>query len=359
MLPALDEGGVERGTLEVAAALAERGHRALVISAGGRLVTALEAAGATHINMPIGVKSPWTLRLIPRLRRLLEEEAVDIVHARSRLPAWIAHLALGRMPAGSRPRFVTTVHGLYSVSAYSAVMTRGEVVIAVSEAVRRYLLDNYPKLDPSRIVVIHRGVDESVFNPRFSISEAWLERFRDEFPETRGRFLVTIAGRLSRLKGLEDFLDLIDGLVRRNVPAHGLVLGDDKGRRRRYADGLKRAIAERALPVSFLGTRRDVREIFAVSGVVVSLSRKPESFGRTMLEALSLGTPAVGYGHGGVGEILESIFPQGAVSPGNISAAVDAVERISREQLRVTENNSFLLSRMLDATLGLYEDLAK
>jgi hypothetical protein len=117
VLPALDGGGVERGTLEVAAALTQQGHRSLVISAGGRLVARLEAAGSRHIDWPIGAKSILTLRWVRRLRQLLLEESVDILHARSRLPAWVAWLAWRGLSPDRRPRFLTTVHGLYSVNA--------------------------------------------------------------------------------------------------------------------------------------------------------------------------------------------------------------------------------------------------
>src|SRR5512135_1110470 len=133
VLPTLESGGVERGTLEVAQALIERGHRALVMSVGGRMVPALLKTGADHFAWPIGVKSLRTLLLVGKLRRFLIEHQVDVVHARSRVPAWVAWLAWRGINPRTRPRFVTTVHGLYSVSRYSRIMTRGEAVIAVSD----------------------------------------------------------------------------------------------------------------------------------------------------------------------------------------------------------------------------------
>ncbi len=357
ILPALEEGGVERGTLEIAGALVQRGHRALVVCAGGRMVDELTALGGEHVEMPVGAKSPLTLRYVPALKELLEEQQVDILHARSRFPAWIAYFAWRAMAKNKRPRFVTTVHGLYSVNAYSAIMTRGERVIAVSEAVRAYLRDNYPRLDPGRVEVIHRGVDDTVFHPDFRPPREWIARFFNDLPQTVDRFIVTLAGRLSRLKGHEDFLELITTLVDRGVPVHGLVVGGSHGRSRYEAD-LKAAVEERQIPITFTGSRNDLREIFAVSGAVVSLSRKPESFGRTVNEALALGVPAVGYDHGGVGEILGAMFPQGAVPIGDVRAAADAIEHIHTEGLRANRPNAFPLSRMLDSTLRLYERFA-
>ncbi len=358
ILPALQEGGVERGTLEISEALSRRGHRSLVISAGGSMVEALLSHGADHVQMAVGDKSLWTFRLVPELRRLLVEAQVDILHARSRFPAWLAFVAWRGLSPADRPRFVTTVHGLYSVSAYSAVMTRGERVIAVSNAVRRYLLDNYRRLDPERIEVIHRGVDDAVFYPEYRPHPDWTSRWASVYPALKGRVVVTLAGRLTRLKGHEDFIELIARLSGKGLPVHGLVVGDDMGKRRRYAASLKASVARRDLPITFTGRRGDLRDIFATSDVVVSLSRKPESFGRTVLEALALGVPVVGYDHGGVGEILNACFPQGAVPPGDLQAVVKTILGIHTQNLKVQTRNPFPLDHMLEATLRIYEKLS-
>ncbi|MCB1818768.1 MAG: glycosyltransferase, partial [Gammaproteobacteria bacterium] len=146
-LPALQSGGVERGTLEVAHHLVSRGHRSLVVSAGGGMVDRLTQEGSGHLTLPIGRKSLLTLRLVPALRRYLREQRVDVLHIRSRMPGWVAYLAWRGMDPATRPRLVSTVHGMYSVNAYSAVMTRGERVIAVSDTVRDYIAANYPRID--------------------------------------------------------------------------------------------------------------------------------------------------------------------------------------------------------------------
>lgn len=359
MLPAMQEGGVERGTLEVASALAGAGHRALVVSAGGAMVDALSAAGAEHVPMPVGKKSPLSLTLVPALRRLLKTQHADILHLRSRMPAWLGYLAWRGMPSDERPRLVTTVHGFYSVNRYSAIMVRGERVIAVSNAVAQYLRDNYPRLDPRRIRVIHRGVDDARYHAGYQPPERWLNDWRSTLPGDPEELLVTMAGRLSRLKGHEAFIEVIAELRVRGVPVRGLVVGDDAGKRRRYAARLKAQAARRKLPIDFLGSRNDLRAILSVSDIVVSLSEKPESFGRTVLEALALGTPVVGYAHGGVGEILRAMFPAGAVAAGDTRAAATAIETIWRNHLRVETANPFPLSKMLDDTLSLYAELAR
>jgi glycosyltransferase involved in cell wall biosynthesis len=244
MLPSLESGGVERGTLEVAAALVAAGHRSVVISAGGRLVDALRAAGSEHITLPVDRKSLFSLLQVRPLRALLREQGADILHVRSRMPAWIAWLAWRGMPAADRPHFVTTVHGLYSVNRYSAIMTRGERVIAVSDTARNYILDNYPDVDPQRIVTIHRGVDPAAFPYGYRPDTDWMNEWYASYPFLKGRKVLTLPGRLTRLKGHEDFIDLIAALAANGHDVHGLIVGHLDPGRARYIAGLRRRMEQ-------------------------------------------------------------------------------------------------------------------
>ncbi|MFG0275207.1 MAG: glycosyltransferase family 4 protein [Phycisphaerales bacterium] len=355
-LPALAGGGVERGTLEVSDEIVRRGWRSIVVSAGGRMVADLEAGGATHIAMPIGAKGPRALGCIKRLQRILRDERVDVLHARSRMPAWVSVLALRRMREAGRPALVTTVHGLHSVSRYSAVMTRGEVVIAVSESVRAYIKREYPATDMSRVVVIPRGVDPGAFPRGYQPTEAWREAFFGQHPALEGRPIATIVGRLTRLKGHLDFLDAIAHARTLGVNVAGLVVGDEDPRRKAYA-GEVRTRAAAVGGVVFAGHRSDVREIDAISDVVVSLSTKPESFGRAALEALAMGTPVVGYDHGGVGEVLAEMLPAGRVALGDARAAGERIASFVHERPEVRAHDRFTLRAMLDKTMAVYAQL--
>jgi len=358
VLPALNGGGVERSTLEVAAELVRRGHRSLVISAGGRLVPQLLEAGSRHITCPLGRKHPAVLLRIAGLRRLLQAEKVDILHARSRLPAWIAWLAWRRLPPGSRPRFVTTVHGLNSVNAYSAVMLRGERVIAVSAAARDYVLQHYPGIDPQCIRVIHRGVDPAQFPPGHRPQPAWLRDWYRQYPQLQGRYVLALAGRISRRKGVLDLAAIVAGLQARGIPAHGLLVGEFPARR-----GARRALQARlaaagvAGAVTCTGYRADMREVLAAADVVLSLSRQPEAFGRTVNEALSLQVPVAGYAHGGVGEQLRQHFPAGAVPPGDVGAMIERLSDWYRAPPPMQGVAVHTLQDMLERTLALYEGL--
>ena len=164
MLSDLESGGVERETLELARYLCRQGHRSIVISAGGRMVSQLEKEGSTHITWKVGVKRPASLKTVFPLRRLLQEEHVDILHVRSRLPAWIGYLVWRSLPEKTRPRLVSTFHGFYSVNPYSAVMTKGERIIAISKSVADHIRQHY-KVSDDRVVLIYPGVDEDYFNP--------------------------------------------------------------------------------------------------------------------------------------------------------------------------------------------------
>lgn len=359
ILPALESGGVERGTLEVAAALVAAGHRSIVVSTGGRLVEDLVAGGSEHMCLPVVRKSPATLLQVRPLRRLLQAEQVDILHARSRVPAWIAWLAWRGMNEQQRPRFVTTVHGLYSVNRYSAIMTRGERVIAVSDTARKYILDNYPEVDSNKIVTIYRGVDSAEFPYGYKPDAAWLAAWYAKYPALRGRRILTLPGRLTRLKGHADFIGLIADLVSRGMDVHGLIVGHLDPGRQSYVRELQQQVAARGLSgrITFTGRRDDMRDIYAASDLVLSLSNKPESFGRTVLEPLCMGVPAVGYEHGGVGEILARVYPPGRVPTGDRGLLAECVVHLLQSPQPVSRCDDFSRDAMLKSTLELYRNL--
>ncbi|EIP97497.1 glycosyltransferase [Opitutaceae bacterium TAV1] len=361
VLPELNSGGVERGTLEMARHLAQTGHEALVVSNGGRLVAELERNGGRHITMPVHRKRLSSLFQIRPFRRLLERERPEIVHIRSRVPGWIAWLAWRRMDPASRPRLVSTVHGFYSVNAYSAVMTRGERVIAVSESIRDYIIGNYPQTDPARIRVIPRGIDAGDYPRGFLPSTPWLQAWRAEYPQICGRIVLTLPGRITRLKGHEQFLDLVAALRSEGLPVHGLIVGDTHPEKHAYFAELQKKVASKALfdSVTFTGHRSDLREIMAVSDAVFSLSVQPESFGRTTLEAIALGKPVIGWNHGGVAEQLRALFPQGLVPPGNVPALLRTVLAVLHKTLPAPTivGRPWTLAAMCESTALVWNEL--
>lgn len=357
LVPALNAGGAERTTLEVARALVAAGHRSIVISTGGRLLAQLEAEGSEHVPLDLGRKSPATLRHLGPLRRLLAEIRPDIVHARSRLPAWMAWLALHGMKP--RPHFVTTVHGLNSPGLYSSIMARGERVIVVSQTVRDYVLRHY-RVDPARLTVIPRGVDPADFPYGYRADEEWQQRFFAEFPQLQGAPLLTLPGRGTRLKGHHDAIELVAGLKARGVDVRLLLLGVIEPGREAYLEELRQLAAARGVAgqVAYSAPRADVRDVYAVSALVLQLSNKPESFGRTVVEAIAMCRPVLGYAHGGVGELLAELYPAGRVPPGDIERLAERAAELLRVAPSIPPLTRYRLEDMQQATLALYAELA-
>jgi len=360
ILPELNAGGVERGTLEIAAYLVSKGHEAIVISNGGRMVQALEASGARHIAMPVHRKSLISLLQVLPLKRLMEKERPDILHIRSRVPGWIAYLAWRGMNPKTRPRLVSTVHGFYSVNRYSSVMTKGEHVIAVSNSIRDYILKNYPGPWNNKITVIHRGVSLDQFPRDYMPDAVWLEKWQTELPELSSKQLLLLPGRITRWKGQEDFIRLIAALRSAGANVHGLIVGDTHKKKRAFLNELRQlAIKLGAMDsITFLGHRNDLREIMAISHIVYSLSRDPEAFGRVSVEAVGIGRPVIGYDHGGVAEQLAKLFPKGLVAVGD----ADKLLNTSLDLLYSPEQPSkvdapFTLEAMTSATLDVYREL--
>jgi glycosyltransferase involved in cell wall biosynthesis len=360
ILPELNSGGVERGTLEVAAHLVKNGHEAIVISNGGRLVAALEASGARHVTMPVHRKSLATLLQVMPLRKFLAREKPDIIHIRSRVPGWIAWLAWRGMDPATRPRLVSTVHGFYSVNAYSAVMTKGERIIAVSDSIRKYILSHYKNTDPEKITVIPRGIELSDYGMGFQPPAQWLSRWQSEHPQLAGKSVLLLPGRITRLKGHEDYFNLIAALKRADVPVHGLVAGDTHPKKLAYLEelhGLVRSLGL-ASDITFLGHRTDIREIMSVCDIVCALSQQPESFGRTVLEALALGKPVVGYDCGGVGGLLEHLFPDGRIPLGESNALLEVTRSIIRRRpAPKVVGEPYTLKTMCSSTQDFYQKL--
>jgi glycosyltransferase involved in cell wall biosynthesis len=358
LIPALSSGGAERSTLEVARALVAAGHRSIVISAGGRLAAQLEAEGSEHVMLDIGAKSLRTVFRLAALRRKLRELQPDIVHARSRLPAWMGWWALRGMTP--RPHFITTVHGLNSPGRYSAILLRGERVIAVSQTMRDYVLSHYPWLDPARVRVIPRGIDPDAFPYGHRPDDAWQKAFFAEFPQLAGAPLLTLPGRGTRLKGHHEAIELVAELKRRGIEARLLLLGVIEPGREAYVEELRRLVRERGLQAQVVLTepRNDVRDIYAVSALILQLSVRPESFGRTVVEALSLCRPVLGYAHGGVGELLAELYPAGRVPLGDREKLVERAAELLRVAPPIPMLQSYRLSDMQQAVLALYGEVA-
>ncbi len=319
LIPAMQSGGVEQVVLELCEGLQAREMHNTVISAGGDLVPLVEATGSKHIERAIGGKSPKILSEVFWLRQHILNTRPDILHVHSRLPAWVAHLSCAMLPRMARPRIVSSFHGFYSVGRYSGIMTRSDHVIAVSACMKEHVLEHYSNTPEEKITIIPNSIDTQKYHADFVPSEQWLNEWREQHPHLEGKMLLCLPGRITRLKGAEALLPLLTELRRLHVPAHVLIVGECKQGKQRYYNELLELFDSWGLSeqVTWLGHRADLRELFAISNVILSLSTQPESFGKTVLEALALGRLVAGYDYGGVGELLSIFLPEGRIEPGD------------------------------------------
>ncbi len=358
VLVSLNLGGSELVAIELAEHLVSAGHQATVVAAHGPLQNRLDASGAAHLDWPVGRKRLSTLGYVSRLADWIRQHRPDVIHAHSRLPAWICRLALRRLKPEQRPVFITSMHGHYSVNRYSAVMASGDYVVAVSDHIRAYTLHNYPVADEQRVRTIHGGTSPQAFPFGYRPTAEWTSRMLNEFPQLRGQRLLCLPGRLSRYKGHGDFIELIAALAGEFPDVHGVVVGKAKpgSRFRSELEGLaeRHGVLQR---ITFVGARLDMADWMASSELVFSLcSDPPEAFGRTVPEALHLGTPVIGWNHGGVQEVLQTMFPAGAVEPDNPAALLDKAREFLRQPPRVAPSRAFLLETSMRQTEQLYRD---
>ena len=219
VLPALNVGGVERGTVEISEAIVQAGWRAVVASAGGPMAADIERAGGKHVTLPLDSKNPITMwRNVGRLHRLIREWEIAIVHARSRAPAWSAWYAARR----DGVRFLTTFHGFYSARTalkrrYNAIMTRGERVIAVSTFIAEHVAEVYG-VPRSRLRTVSRGIDTRLFDPA-RVSAERIARLREAWLAGGEGPVVMLPGRLSRWKGHATAVEAMARLGRRRCDA--------------------------------------------------------------------------------------------------------------------------------------------
>jgi glycosyltransferase involved in cell wall biosynthesis len=221
--------------------------------------------------------------------------------------------------------------------------------------------EKYPACDPRLIAVIPHGIDPTLYHPNFKPSDAWLAQWHHEHPELIGKKLLLLPGRITRLKGHSDFFQLISELKKSGQPVCGLIAGNTHQKKQAYLQELQRQANDLGITndIIFLGHRSDLRELMAVSDIVMALSQQPESFGLTVLEALALGRPVVGYDCGGVGELLHTLFPTGKVPPVAFTELLATTSKILESPSSPTSNNRYVLEKSLAAPADIYDFLAK
>lgn len=338
---ALDQGGVERGTVEMAAFIVAQGAESWVASRGGRLVRKLEEQGSRHVCLPLAQRNPLTvLYSAMKLRRLILKEQISLVHARSRSPAWAAYWAC----RWTNTPFITTFHGTHRIQNrvkkyYNSIMVRGQRVIAISQFIKRHIIENYD-VDERQIGVAPRGYDPDIFNPAL-----FSEHDRLELKKSLGIDadcpIISIPGRLTRWKGQTIFLEALAKIT--DLSWQALLIGG-ASKKTAYENELKKLTTALGIGdrVSFLGSQSDIVPYYAISDLVVSASTEPEAFGRVAVEAQAMSKPVIASAHGGALETVQDGVTGWLFENGVASSLADKLRMAlsDLERLKVVGDNA-------------------
>ncbi len=367
VIPNMGAGGAEQTTVDVTAALTKAGHKAIIVSNGGPRVIELQRSGGIHIEMPVHSKNPFIIwKNAGRLKRLIREHQVDIIHARSRAPAWSALKAA----RDTGIKFLTTCHAPFNIGGsnwkrrYNSSIARGDLVIANSEFVAHYLVDNY-NVAVDKIRVIPRGIPMDRFDAAkvsadrmLKLSEVW------RIPEVAT--LVLLPGRLTRWKGQAVLIEAMSKLKRKDV--YCVLLGDAQGRTE-YRDELESLILEYHLEdrIRIAEHCDDMAVAYKMANIVISASIEPEGFGRVAVEGQAMGVPTIATAIGGSKETIIPDVTGWLVPPNDSGAMAKAIDKVlalsDEERAHVSDQAAhharanFTKEQMTDSTLLVYKEL--
>ena len=350
ILPELKSGGVETGTVDLARELIKQGHKAVVISNGGSLVKELTACGGIHYALPVHEKSPITaISMIKKIKEIIKKENIDLVHARSRVPAISAYFAAFQ----ARIPFITTCHGYYSTHLFSRVMGWGRFVIVASNVMARHMIKNF-KVPRHRIRLIPRGVD--------------LEKFPYRPPDinsTKKDYTIGVIGRITPIKGHLYLIRAITKAARLLPNIKVSIVGDGPLKKPKYRQELEILVRRLSLSkyIRFLGNRQDIPQQLAKLDLIVVPSVGEEAFGRVIIEAQACGVPVIATRIGGIVDIVKDGENGILVPPRDWNALSDAMIRVLkdrdlRQRLsragRINVEKNFSLSHMYKKTIKVY-----
>ena len=325
VLPSLVTGGVERGTVDVAKAIINDGGRSIVVSSGGPMTNELVRSGAEHFQMNVASKNPINIwKNIGRLVKIIQQNKVDIIHLRSRAPAWSGWFAAKK----TNTSFVTTFHGTYSghknpiKRRYNKIMANGVRVIAISDFIAGHIRQSYG-VKSSAIRIIPRGFDPKNFNAQ-NISHERKIKLARQWRLPDDKLIVMLPGRLTRWKGQINFIRAIKKLDISQI--HVLIVGSDQGRIK-YKNELEMEIKKLKLEntINIIGHCDDMPAAYMLTDVVVSASTEPEAFGRVAVEGQAMGRMVVATDHGGSKETIVNGRTGWLVQPNDINSIADAI----------------------------------
>jgi len=363
VLPSLVSGGVETGTIDIAKALVDQGHLAIVISSGGPMVKQLEATGARHITLPVQSKNPHRIwKNAQRLKKIIKDYKIDLVHARSRAPAWSCYWATKNT---STP-FITTFHGTYGHHSklkrwYNAVMLHSNQTIAVSNFIAKHIQTIYLN-QLHAIQVIHRGIDTDKFNPQ-SVTPDALTALKQQWDIPDNKLVLMLPGRITRWKGHRVLIEALSKIDTSQLIC--LMVGDGQGKTQ-YRQELDQLIQQHHLEkqVKFVGACRDMPTAYKLANIVISASTDPEAFGRVACEAQAMDCLVIATAHGGSQETMADCQRNFLCLPNDVDSMATSLTRAITKlqdqneaifsESRAHIEQHFSLKKMCQATLTLY-----
>ena len=368
VLPELNQGGVELGTIQIAEALTNKGYKNYVTSQGGRMEHQLDRLGVKHIKLPLKTKNPIKILINAyKLTKIIKEEGINIVHARSRAPAWSAYIAAKK----AKVTYLTTFHGTYGLGPmrikriYNRIMTLGEKIIVISSHIKNHVMQHY-NIPEEKLVFVHRCVDVEKFNPE-TISSERQKTMIEQYDIPTDKQIILLIGRLTRWKGQELLIDALAKIKNRN-DFHCIFTGDDQGRIE-YSQGLIQKIKDNDMNTMFTFIKHtdDVPALMKVCDIVVSASIEPEAFGRIAAEGEAMGKIVIASNIGGsLDNIKDNVTGRHFISGDandlsqKITWALDLTNQERQEFSKNAQNyvkENFTKQIMCDKTIKLYQEL--
>ena len=368
VLPELNQGGVELGTIQIAEALTNNNYKNFVASQGGRMEYQLNRLGVKHIKLPLKSKNPIKIIINAyKLAKIIKEEGINIVHARSRAPAWSAYIAAKKTNA----TYLTTFHGTYGLGPlkikriYNRIMTLGKKVIVISSHIKQHIIKYY-NVPADKLVFIHRCVDVEKFNPE-AISQERQKTMIEQHNIPTDKKLILLIGRLTRWKGQELLIDAL-AQIKERTDFHCIFTGDDQGRTE-YSQGLIQKIKDNDMSQNFTFIKHtdDVPALMKVCDIVVSASIEPEAFGRIAAEGEAMGKIVIASNIGGsLDNLKDNVTGRHFISgdANDLSQKITwALDLTDQERQKFSKNaqnyvkENFTKQIMCDKTIKLYQDL--
>lgn len=359
LLPELNEGGVERGVMELSRELVKQGHESIIISAGGKLVEQIKKDGGTHIVFDVYSKNILTAPFrILKLRKIIQELKPDVLHARSRVPAWLTYLANKTLHFS----FVTTVHGFNSVNPYSKVMTYGDKVICGSKFMIEHIIKHY-QTPMDKIVLIPRGVDMDSFGSE--LNHDFIDDFKQKY-QLDNSFIITQVARVTHWKDQKTTIKAFTEVKKHIKNAKLLFVGSVDQSRTNYYDELKKMVEDTPYQddIIFTGNQQHIKEIFSFSDVSISASNKPETFGRANVESIFMGTPLIATNIGATADYVLEGKNGYLFEPNNVEALASLIIKSKKSSFNKGEmakyiKKNFSLEQMVEKNLNVYTMLSK